>query len=120
MAELQSGWRVKSKSKGKTQRAKVTTQSLLKIILRLVPAGLAAIVAVVLAVLGEANLIIRLAQRAILDAVAGLFRAVTNQTLQFFVGHGKRLTFRAQRLPTHSRAKSMQKQTGTQIGGGSI
>jgi hypothetical protein len=64
-----------------------------KIVLGLVPARLAAIRAIELAVFGEANPVIRLAQGAILDARAAGFRLIANQALEFFVGHNQRLTF---------------------------
>jgi hypothetical protein len=66
------------------------------LILRLVIARLAAVRAVVLAVLGKANPVIRLAQRAVLDTSAQLFKLIANQTLKLFVrhSHNERLTFR--------------------------
>jgi hypothetical protein len=53
-----------------------------------------AVSAVVLAVFGEAYAIIRLAEGAILDAIAAILESAANSALEFLVPHGSRLTFR--------------------------
>jgi hypothetical protein len=81
-----------------------------KIVLGFVAACLPAVSTVELAVLGEANPVICLAQRAILDARAQLFRLIANQALEFFVRHNQRLTFRIETpeylLSCHAQIKS--------------
>ncbi len=84
-----------------------------KIVLGLVAAGLPAIRSVELAVLGEANPVIGLAQGAILNARAAVLRLVADDATKFFVGHSERLTFGIEFLPTHSAAKRRQNQTAT-------
>jgi hypothetical protein len=59
----------------------------LYLILGLVVARFAAIGTVVLAVVGEANTIVRVAKRAILQATAAFFRLITNQTVELLIGH---------------------------------
>ena len=59
----------------------------LYLILGPVVARFAAIGTVVLAVVGEANTIVRVAKRAILQATAAFFRLITNQTVELLVGH---------------------------------
>jgi hypothetical protein len=49
---------------------------------------------VVLAVLGEAHPIIRLAEGAILDAITAILEPAAYSALEFLVTHGSRLTFR--------------------------
>jgi hypothetical protein len=81
-----------------------------KIVLGFVTACLPAGSTVELAVLGEANRKIRLAQGAILDASAAGLGLVANQATKFFVGHCERLTFRYEFLPLYSAAKRRQNQ----------
>ena len=59
------------------------------LVLGLVIARLPAVSAVKLAVLGEANPVIRLAQRAILDARAQLFGLIANQAMKLLVCHSQ-------------------------------
>ncbi len=56
-----------------------------------VVAGFAALEAVVLAVLAEAYLVVALAQRTVLCAVAVLFNLLTNHAAESF-GHARRVT----------------------------
>jgi hypothetical protein len=75
------------------------------LILSFVTACLPAGTTVELAVLGEANLVIRLAHGAILNAGAAFLGLVANQAPKFFIGHSERLTFRYEFLPIYSAAK---------------
>jgi hypothetical protein len=65
-----------------------------KLVLGFVAACVAAVSTVELAVLGEANPVIRLAQGAILNARAAFLGLIANQATKFFEGHRERLTFR--------------------------
>jgi hypothetical protein len=64
-----------------------------------------AVCTVKLAILGEANRVIRMAQSAILYAGAAVFGLVADQAAKFFVGHSERITFRIELLPIYSDAK---------------
>src|SRR5208282_2129251 len=69
------------------------------LVLGLIIACLPAVFTVKLAVLSEANSVIRTAQSAILDARTTFFGLVTYPALIFLVGHNERLTLRIELLP---------------------
>ncbi len=75
------------------------------LVLRFVIACLPAICTVKLAVLGEADTVVRFAQSAILHARAAVFGLVANQATKYLRGHSERLTFRIELLFGYCPAK---------------
>jgi hypothetical protein len=78
---------VKSNTRTRLDGTGLPRQNQLYLVLSLVITDFAAIGAVVLAVLGQANAKIRMAQGAVFRADAAIFRLIANNTAELFLGH---------------------------------